>query len=215
MLVTIATTATQWTAIASVALSVLTLCLILLTARYVILTGHLTDSATRSAKAAQAAAQSAEKAAQAAQAQSAAAEAALPIDFDVVLDANYDTDPDTGEQFPIIEQLEVTCSGATVFIHSVIIECAIFIRGHDGKIAFSLEQGPKALRFLDPDEEEPIRRHRGEILVCNWSGPIPIQGDLQRYARIGIEYSIAPDSARRTITRVAKVPAAEAGAKPN
>jgi len=167
-------------------------------------------AAGKSAHAAEIAARSAEKALDAANMQAAAATAALLIDFDVILDAEYDEHPEGLGYIPVIEQLRVICTGANVYIHQISLDYYLLMRADK---SLQLNFAGEELEILDPEEPKPILRHRGERIVCNWPGPMPLQGDQTRHGAVIIEYSLTQESPRR-ITRSITMPTDDKGLPP-
>jgi hypothetical protein len=197
-------TATEWT---GAALVVLTLALVIITGIYAYLTARVARSSEKSAHAAEAAARSAQLAAEASRLESALTEAALSVDFEAALEVEYDGDPETQEPITVVEHLEVTCTGATVFVHNVSVEAFILREDNDFEVIMS----PRRLEPVLGDVELPLLRHRGESLALSWEGPTPRRGDKTRWGRIAVDYSITRDGPKRTITRDVRMPSGDKG----
>lgn len=145
--------ASEWTAIGTIALSLVTIV-------YVVITGRIARSAATSAASAKDAAEAAARSAR-------IAEAGLHVDFA----ARYDHESSKlGNRW-----IELECTGGTVYFHGGVLDLAVFFPPGG-------EKNPKfALGRLEVDDpqELPALMHKGEWAHLRWShGDI----DLERHA---------------------------------
>jgi len=173
--------ASEWTAIGTIALSLVTIV-------YVVVTGRIARSAAKSAASAKDAAEAAARSAR-------IAEAGLYVDFA----ARYDHESSKlGNRW-----IELECTGGTVYFHGAQLDLAVYFPPGDEKLKFA------AGTFeVDDPPKLPALMHRGEWAHLRWAwGEV----DLERHVSgtLTIEYSLQEAGSTRRIRRVIDFGAAE------
>ena len=182
--------AAAWAALIT---AVATAVLSFITWRYLRLTRRLVDATNRSAEAMVEA--------------NLVALGALPVSFEAEYWLEWDADED-GSHFQVIgiPQLNVTCTGAAVHVHSI-----AFVQ----KVAFTLN-GRLELAFggtlevVDPDEPLPVLRHSGQWVLCRWPGEV-LNLAMGNHARVAVTYSVGPATEKRTTEVAVTIPHKEGG----
>jgi hypothetical protein len=139
-----------------------TVALAILTAAYVVVTGRMASSASRSAKHSKDAALSAERAAEAMRESNELARASLDVGFDVHY---YRSSPSNF--------LHLRCTGSTVYVRGATLEYFFGIHESDSTGAETWRRWEEDNVSLQPGWERsvPVLLHRGESIDWVWPGP--------------------------------------------